>query len=265
MRIRKIGKLLASCLLLILASQAGSAQEKSLDYFVGQAIQNSPVLKDYQNRLQTIRIDSLRLRAGLGTQVNAVSNNSYAPVISGFGQDAAITNGANLYTAVTVSKSVISKHNLMNQLEAFELQKQSVLNPARISEQELKKSVIEQYIAAYGFSRQEAFFINELDLLRKEEVILKKLTSSGIYRQTDYVSFMVLLEQQDLQLNQVQNQYKNAFRTLNYLCGIIDTTVYNLAVPDLKLEKLPELQKSVFYRQFVTDSLNLVVGHRQVG
>ena len=80
-----MGKSVLTFLFLSLVIQFGQAQEKNLGYFVRLALQNSPLLKDYQNRLQSNRIDSLRLRAGLGAQVNAVSNDSYAPVINGVG------------------------------------------------------------------------------------------------------------------------------------------------------------------------------------
>lgn len=201
---------------------------------------------------------------GLGTQVNAISNDSYAPVINGVGQDEAITNGANIYASVNVSKGIISKKNLQNQLQAVVVQKLSILNPARITEQELKKSVVDQYITAFGLLQQVRFFGDELELLHKEEILFKKLASAGIYKQTEYLTFMVLLQQQDLQLIQFRNQFRNAYRSLNYLCGVLDTTTYLLANPALKLEKLPELQHSIFYQQFVTDSLNLVVGDKQI-
>jgi outer membrane protein TolC len=257
-------KSILTVLLLTLVLHSGSAQEKNLDYFVNLALQNSPQLKDYQNRLQSIRIDSLRLRAGLGTQLNAVSNNSYAPIISGTGQDEAITNIANINAYVSVSRSIISKKNLQNQLDAVELQKLAVLNPAKITEQELKKSVTDQYIGVYGLWQQVKFFGNELDLLRKEEVIFKKLTSAGIYKQTDWLNFMVLMQQQDLQLTQTKNLFRNAYRSLNYFCGVVDTTTYALTAPSLRVEKLPELQNSIFYQQFVTDSLNLVISAKQI-
>lgn len=249
---------------LALVSQTGRAQEKNLDYFVNLALQNSPQLKDYQNRLQSIRIDSLRLRAGLGAQVNAVSNNSYAPVINGTGQDEAITNIANINASVSVSKGIISKKNLQNQLQSVEIQKLNVLNPAKITEQDLKRSVTDQYINVFGLWQQFQFFSSEVDLLRKEEVIFKKLTAAGVYKQTDYLNFLVLMQQQDLQLAQIQNQFKNAFRSLNYLCGVVDSATHPLAAPALQLEKLPELQNSIFYQQFVTDSMNLVIGSRQI-
>jgi outer membrane protein TolC len=261
---KEMGKSILTVIFLVLVLRYGSAQEKNIDYFVNLALQNSPQLKDYQNRLQSNRIDSLRLRAGLGAQVNAFSNNSYAPVIHGVGYDEAITNGANIYAAVSVSKGIISNKNLQNQLQSVELQKLSILNPAKITEQDIKKGVIDQYITVYGLLEQVRYYGEELDLLHKEEIIFKKLTSSGVYKQTEYLTFLVLLQQQDLQLVQIKNQYRNAFRSLHYLCGVIDTTTYPLAFPALQPEKLPILQNSIFYQPFVTDSLNLVINNKQI-
>lgn len=251
-------------LFLSLAVQYGIAQERNLDYFVNLAFQNSPLLKDYQNRLQSNKIDSLRLRAGLGPQVNAYSNDSYAPVIKGFGQDDAITNGANINGNISVTKGIISKKNLQNQLQTLELQKTSIQNPAKVTEQELRKNVVDQYITVFGLLQQVKFLGEGMELLRSEELLFKKLTAAGIYKQTEYLTFMVIMQQQDLQLSQIVSQYKNSYRSLNYLCGIADTTTQALADPSLKLEKLPELQNSLFYQQFVTDSLNLVIGDKQI-
>jgi outer membrane protein TolC len=257
-------KYIVSTLLLTFIFLAGSAQNKSLNYFLNLAHQNSPLLKEYQNKLLANRIDSLRLRAGMGTQVNAVSNNSYAPVIRGVGQDEAITNGANIFAALSVSKGVISAGNLQNQLQSIEIQKSSILNPAKISEQDLKRNVTDQYIAVFGWMQQMIFYGELLDLMHKEEVLFKKLTTAGVYKQTDFLTFEVLIQQQELQLVQVRNQYKNGFRSLNYLCGEADTTIFLLEEPSLKLEKLPELQHSIFYQQFVTDSLSLSTANKQI-
>lgn len=257
-------KSIVSTLFLTLVFLTGSAQTKNLGYFLNLALENSPLLKEYQTKLQSNRIDSLRLRAGLGTQVNALSNNSYAPVIKGVGQDEAITNGANLYAAISASKEIISAGNLNNQLQAVALQKSAILNPAKITGQELKREVTDQYIAVFGLLQQVDFYRELLNLMQKEENLFKKLTASGIYKQTDFLTFEVLKQQQELQLIQILNQYKNAFRTLNYLCGVADTTVFPLEDPALATEKLPELKNSIYYQQFVTDSLSLLTADKQI-
>ena len=77
---------------------------------------------------------------------------------------------------------------------------QSIGNTTKISEQDLKKAVTGQYITAYGSLQQLRFNQEVVELLSKEEDLLKKLTRANVYRQSDYLTFLVTLKQQQLQL-----------------------------------------------------------------
>lgn len=233
------------------------AQEKNLTYYQDQARQNSPLLKDYQGQIRAAQIDSQRLRAAYGLQVNGVSNNTYAPLIHGIGYDNAITNGGQVSALVAASKELNGRKNLDNQLAGIQLQQQGVHNTAKISEQELRKSIAAQYITAYGDWAQYNFNHEVFLLLKEEEVILKKLTQTGTYKQVDYLTFLVTLQQQELLLKQLQTQYQNNYAQLNYLSGIIDTTFTPLSDPALAIDQLPILENTVFYHQFEIDSLQL--------
>ena len=70
------------------------AQTHSLDYYLGQGLKNSPLLKDYANQVQSGRIDSLLVLGGYKPQVGITSQVLIAPVGNHFGYDEAITNGA---------------------------------------------------------------------------------------------------------------------------------------------------------------------------
>ncbi|WP_143305871.1 TolC family protein [Chitinophaga vietnamensis] len=234
-----------------------TAQEKDLPFFLSQANQNSPLLKDYQNQVRAAAIDSQRLRAAYGPQVNGTSNSTYAPLIHGYGYDNAITNGAQVSALVGASKELNGLKNLRNQLQGIDLQSQGARNTAKISAQELKKSITAQYITAYGDWAQCNFNQEVLNILREEEVILKKLTQTGTYKQIDYLTFLVTLRQQELLIRQLKAQYANDYAQLNYLSGTTDTAFTALPDPALSLEQLPGLENTVFYRQFVIDSLQL--------
>ncbi len=73
----------------IILSLFAIGQQKNLDYFIQQGLDNSPLLKDYQNQVQINRVDSQRIRATYKPQVTGTSNNAYAPVIKGYGYDGA--------------------------------------------------------------------------------------------------------------------------------------------------------------------------------
>jgi outer membrane protein TolC len=244
--------------ILLFAGLATQAQNDNLDYYLNQALKNSPLLLDYQNQVEANRVDSLKILAGYKPQVIGTSFNSYAPVIGGWGYDQAISNGANIIAVVGANKTFVGKKNLSSQFLAIDLLSQSARNNAKISEQDLKRAVTAQYLIAYGDMQQLLFNREVYDLLRKEEIILKNLTQRNIYRQTDYLTFLVTLQQQLLMCKQVQVQFQNDYGTLNYLCGITDTSTVTLRDPQLRVAQLPSLSNSVFLKQFDLDSLKLI-------
>jgi hypothetical protein len=134
---------------------------------------------------------------------------------------------------------------------------ESLKNTIKISEQDLKKSIIAQYITAYGDLTQYNLNKEIIDLMKKEGSILKGLTEKGIYRQTDYLTFFVSLQQQELLLHQLFIQYKYDTGTLNYLCGIVDTSTVSLSEPIITIEHLPAIENSSFFKQFTIDSFKL--------
>jgi outer membrane protein TolC len=250
-------KFLFSFFFLTLIYNRVSAQDRSLDYYVNAALHNSPLLKDYNNQARSNLIDSLRIRASYRPQVNGSSINSYAPVINGWGYDNAITNGANINELVGATQRLISKQNLQNQYESIRLQNEGLVVTGKISEQDLKKAVTSQYITAYGVWQQFSYNKEMLDLLETEETILKQLTERGIYRQTDYLAFLVTVQQQEVLISQIRLQYQNEFGTLNYLSGVLDTSFVALPAPALDPVAIPGLENTVFYRQFEVDSMKL--------
>jgi outer membrane protein TolC len=241
-----------------------NAQQKTFDYFVTAGLQNNPLLKDYNNRVKSALIDSMRIKAGQGIQVNVTSNNYYSPVVRGWGYDEVKTDIAELSAVVQISKEIIWNKNLQNKYESIRLQNQSALLEGNLSAKDLKKAIISQYIITYG--DQQYFGLNSevLDFLRQEELIVKKLAESGFYKQTEYLSFVVNIHQQELIAEKFDFQFKTDYETLNYLCGIFDTIRYVLADPDLMSVPTAGIHNTLFYRQFVIDSLKLINSDRQI-
>src|ERR1700733_15048413 len=83
----------------------GKSQHHGLDYYFSHARNNSPLLTDYRNQIQSAQVDSQMIRASQKIQVNGVSANYYAPVISGYGFDNIITNGAQVSAFVQANKN----------------------------------------------------------------------------------------------------------------------------------------------------------------
>jgi outer membrane protein TolC len=102
------------------------------------------------------------------------------------------------------------------------------------------------------------------DLLITEDTLLKKLTQSTVYRQTDYLVFLITLQQQKLAITQTRIQFQNDYATLNYLSGLFDTSFTSLATPVLPLNYTPEIENTVYYQKFTVDSLILKATDAQI-
>jgi outer membrane protein TolC len=234
-----------------------TAQIRTLDFFINQAAQNSPALKDLQNQILISRIDSQIVRASLRTQVNFFSTNSIAPNIKGWGYDPAITNYANVSAIVQANRNFITYNNLAAQLRTLDLQRRALLDTIQLSQRDLVRTITDQYITTYGDALAVTFTKEVYDLMKGEEAMLKKLTQASVFKQTDYLNFYVTMQQQELSYLQAQNQYAADYLTLNYLAGIVDTTVQQLEKPDLEDVLQSTVANSVFFTRFTTDSLRL--------
>lgn len=240
------------------------AQQKNLDYYINQGLQNSPLLKDYLFQVQSNRIDSQRLKAGYGPQVNGISTGSYSPVVKGWGYDGAISNLHTYNALVGASQTLIGKDNINNQYLSIQLQNLGLQNQGKITEQDLKRSITQQYITTYGGLLQINFNRENIALLKNEEAILKKLAEKGAYKQTDFLSFLVNIQQQELLIKQLHIQYQKDFATLNYITGLSDTSYTLLEAPPIAMEELPGLEQTIFYQQFKIDSLKIKTSDKQI-
>ena len=239
-------------------SAAVCFSQNTLNYFIDRTLTNSPLLKDYQNRQLSLSLDSQIIKAAQKPQVNFVSNNMYAPVIGGWGYDEIITNMAQISAMVQASKNFLSKGNLAAQYEQIALQRQSLNDTLFLSRKDLVKTITEQYITAYGDQLTMDYSNDLYSLMIKEEDALKKLAQSSVIKQTEFLSFDITLKQQELTYLQAQIQYNTDFLTLNYLAGIVDTTIARLEEPQLT-DSLPhDFYSSVFYKRYITDSFRIV-------
>ena len=251
-------------LLLIFLSTTIFGQQRSLDFFVKEALQNSPFSIDNKNQQLATKSDSLQIRAGLKPQVNFDNNNIYAPLINGIGYDKIITNGGSVSAVVGTNILITGKQNLNNQFENIQLRKGALEIAGKLSEKELRKNITYLYILVYT---EQEIINNSKDVfgvLKKENDLLKKLTEDGNYRQTDYLTFFLNYKQQQLTIDQLELQLKNDFAILNYSCGIIDTTLMSLVNPEISRTDNVSAENSIAGKQFFLDSLILSNQYEQV-
>ena len=240
------------------------AQTRTLDYYIQQGVANSPLLKDYTNQIRSSQVDSMVIGANQKPQVSAIGQVVYAPVYNGYGYNQQATNGGTYLGEFNVSKLIANRKYANAQYEAINIQIQSTGNTAKISEHDLKKSITDQYLIVYQDKKQIEASEPVIDLLSKEIELLKQLTSNGIYKQTDLLSFTIEFQTQQITLNQLKSQYRTDIYALNNLCGITDTTSVSIATPDISkhisyfLENIPQFIK------FHIDSLTIINSKKMV-
>ena len=252
-----MNKKILTIFLSFLVSLFSLAQNKNLDYFINQSLENDPRLTDIRNLVLSNKIDSELINAANKVQVAGNGNAYYAPVIGGYGYDEVITNGQQLSALVAVNKQINNKKNLNLRYKSLQLQNDSLTNSSAITKQDIKKAIIIQYIATYGDQLQLEFNDQLIHLLSKEEGLLKTLTQNNVYKQSDYLSFLVTLQQQQLTKNQLLVQYKNDYASLNYLAGIIDTTTERLSEPAIHVVQNFHTQELPFFLNYKIDSLRI--------
>lgn len=244
--------------LLIALPELAVAQGKTLSWFVDSTLKNNPQLFEFQNLIQSNSIDSQLIVAANTFQINGNGNAYYSPVINGWGYDAAISNGQQLSALVSMDKQIYNKRNLHLQFRNLQLQSDSIKITAAITRQDIKKAITTQYVTTYGDQMQIDFNNEIIALLSREESALKKLTQNNVYKQADYLAFLVTLQQQELTRSQLIVQYQNDYATLNYLAGITDTTTAPLAGPEITFPDNFISDSSAFFLKYQIDSLQLV-------
>jgi outer membrane protein TolC len=232
-----------------------NAQVRTLDYFLQQGISNSPLLKDLNNQIRLNSIDSLLIKARQKPQVNFDGMLYYAPIINGYGYSEAVTNNANLSSLLGVSQNIFNSKTLEARYLNIGIQNQALSNSSRITENDLKKAITTQYLITYSL-------LNEINLARSlvvsmhdEEKLIKQLVGEGIYKQTEFLSFLVEMQSQELELNDMQIQYRKELSVLNMLSGISDKTMYDLSKPEITLIEPLQPEMSPFFLRFKYDSL----------
>lgn len=216
------------------------------------------MLKDLQNQLNTTSFDTLLIQAAKKPQIEAVSQLLYSPVYGKFGYDEVITDGGNYQAVAAVSQSIFNRKGIENKYKTIGIQSQSISNTAKLSVAELKKTITNQFLTCCSDFSELSFNRSFFELMQNENEIVKQFVNNGICNQTDYLSLLVETQGQEVLVNQLQNQYRKDLGLLNQLCGLNDTTLYELQVPLLDLKEVIDVSGSPFFRQFIIDSINIV-------
>jgi len=252
-------------LIIAVLNTTGSAYgQLDLDHFLQLGETNSPLLKDLENQNTALGLDSAKVNASYGPQVNGTGGFLYAPRGTKWGYDEAITNGG-LYSAVVGgSIPLFTGGRKRTQLDSIAAQGSTLRISAANTVLDLRRGIMAQYITAYADQRSSTFVETQVRLLDEEERVMRKLTERGIYQQTDLLTLHVNLQARRIALRQATALYRNDLHQLNQLCGITDTTATSLIAPALDPPQDFELRNSPVLQQFALDSLRNTIADRTV-
>ena len=232
-------------------------QSRTLDFYLNEGVQNSPLLKDYYNQVNSSLLDSLLIRSSKMPQVEAKSQLLYSPVYGNFGYDEVVTDGGNYMGVVGVTQNILNRRNLNNKFQSVNIQRQTATNSSKISIAELKRIITEQYLASFADFNELTFNKSFLAFAYKENEIIRQFVSQGLCKQTDYLSLQIETQTQEILVSQLASQFQKDLRQLNQLCGLNDTGSYKLSLPELKINGSPDINKSPLFVQYKIDSLRI--------
>jgi outer membrane protein TolC len=232
-------------------------QTRNLEFYLDQGIHNSPLLNDYRNQIRSASSDSLLIRAAKNPLVEVKSQLLYAPSYRNFGYDEIVTDQGNYTAVMGVSQPLFNKREINNKYEAVDIQKRTLNNSSQISINELKKVITEQYLTSFASYTDFLFNKNFLELLEKENVIVKQFVNNGIAKQTDYLSLLVETQSAEMLVTQIKSQYRKDLMLLSQLCGLNDSTWYELTDPRIEMKGAPDITKSPAYIQYKIDSIRI--------
>ena len=246
--------LLSPCIFIFVAQ----AQNRTLEFYISQGNKNSPLLIDFQNQINSAALDSILVKAAQKPQVDANAQLMYAPVFGKLGYDDAITNGGNYSSAVSASQYFLNRNVLNNKYQGIRTQKQSLANQKKVSENDLRRVITNQYLTSYADFSDLSFNESFLKLMLQEKELLKTLVDHGVYKQTDFLSLLIETQTQEMLILQLYAQFKKDFRLLNQVCGINDTGKYALALPVINANAPINIAMSPLLMQYKIDSLKII-------
>jgi len=248
--------------------------QRSVQDYLEAAKQNSPLIKDNQNRSKANQLEVERLRAQFTKPVVGLNANyNFSPILSTgndasielnskgaqkyYGYDLGLTNGGLYQGLVTVTQPLFYSERYKAYEEQANIYSQVNQNNIRLAVHDIEKYVIDQYIVCLLDLQQSKYAEDMMNLLGQQKIIVQKLVASALLKQSD--QNLVNIEYGNFENLLLLNRanYRRNLMDLNILSGLKDTTLVQLDT----LYLTPCADVSSFSSQYLTrfrlDSLNL--------
>jgi outer membrane protein TolC len=266
--------------LLLLGNFSISNAQRSLMNYIDSAKINSPLIKDNQNQTEANRLEIERLKAQFTKpQVGLNGNYFFAPILSTdnnktslelnskgaqkyYGYDLGLSNGGLYQGLVTITQPLFYQERYKAYEEQANISTQMNQNNIKLAVHDIEKFVTDQYILCLLDLNQTRYAQDMVELLEQQRVIVQKLVSSALLKQSDYSLLNIEYKNFEEQLLLSRANYRKDVMDLNILAGINDTSL--VAIDTLVLA--PHIDASSFASQYLEgfrlDSLNLAVSQK---
>jgi hypothetical protein len=252
--------------------------QTDLGYYINQAKENSPLIKDNKNQSEASKAELDRLKAlytkpqitfNAGVAVSPIINRdngktefqiSPNDATNYTGYDIAASNGGIYQGMVNVNQPLFNAGKLKMASEQILVANQINLNAVKLSEHDIEKIVGDQYILCLQDLKQTDYIKQLTQIIDDQKVVVSKLVENGLLKQSDLL--LVSIEQQTQQntLAMYKSIYRRDLMDLNILCGINDTSL--IIINNLDLNISSSVAQSNFTEKFRLDSLNLLASQK---
>lgn len=265
--------------LILLHLYQPALSQNTLDYYVEQAKQNSPLIQDNKNQDEAAKVEIERIKAFYTKpQVTLTGAVAVSPIINRdnakpelnisptdatryYGYDIAASNGGVYQGLVNVTQ------NLFTASKYEAASRQAVIgakinqNNIQLSAHDLEKFVTDQYVLCLQDLKQIEYINGLIQLLTEQKNISLKLAESGLLKQSDLLLISIEYETQQNAANTFMATYRRDYMDLNIICGINDTTSQVLQDISLTINQAV-VTDSRYTERFRLDSLNMVAAQQ---
>jgi outer membrane protein TolC len=158
---------------------------------------------------------------------------------------------------MSVSQPLFNKKTVAANILKNDIQKHNLANTVRLTDNNLKKTITSQYLDIYATYSEISVNLELLSFAKDQGKILKSLTENGIYKQTDYLSFGIDIQGQELQIQELNLQFRRQISDLYLLCGLKDTGIFSPVKPELATPFRMNPENSPSFLRFYIDSLRI--------
>ena len=249
--------------------------QNSLDYFVNEALKNSPLLQKQNNENNILDLDIKQFeKIYKSPTVNLNANVLFAPIISNdngktrlqlvssgankyYGYDLGASNGGQYQALVSVNQPLFTKRHLAAQKNKVSIQKERYKNQVILTKLELKQTVTHQYILCLQTEKLIKNTQQTTVILEAQIKEMKPLVNAGILKYIDIKLLEIELQNSKIEQEGLTAEYQNNYNALYLLCGLQPVKTTELQNIDLQISK-PVLEKSLFDKSYQLDSLTIM-------